>query len=467
MDGKLKESPFIKEEKANNTEKINGFKQTEIGWIPEDWEVVRLGEVAEVIRGVSWRKEEATKEWKGIPVLTIPNVEKGKINFDFSYFLNKEQSPQKIIKPKDIVFVASSGSIENIGRNAMIKHLPFEDKIAFASFLAVIRAKQDAIAPEYLYFLINSHWIDFSTFAKRAADGKYNFQLREFERNILLPLPPLPEQQRIAKVLDKIQQAIEIQDRIIEETKNLKKSLMQKLFTEGLYGEEQKETEIGLIPKSWEVVRLGEVVQEILGGDWGVDSVNENEEEEYLKCRVIRGTDFPKLEKFVFDGIPIRFLKKRVIQKNQIRDGDLLIEISGGSKDQPTGRVFYVSNELLKEADLPLHFTNFVKSLRIKSQNAHPKFVFGYWTFLYHRGRTKKYEKQTTNIRNFKYQDFLYDEFIPLPPLEEQKQIARILSTVDRKIEIEQRKKELLKELFKTMLHKLMSGEIRLKEVDL
>ncbi|MGC8979625.1 restriction endonuclease subunit S, partial [Caldisericum sp.] len=56
---------------------------------------------------------------------------------------------------------------------------------------------------------------------------------------------------------------------------------------------------------------------------------------------------------------------------------------------------------------------------------------------------------------------------VPLPPLEEQKQIAHILSTIDKKIEVEQKRKEILKELFKTMLHKLMSGEIRLKDVEI
>ena len=113
----------------------NNFKQTEIGLIPEDWEVVRLGEVAKVVRGVSWRKTEANKEGKGIPVLTIPNVEKGKINFEFNYFLTKSVSRQKLLNLKDIIFVASSGSIENVGRNAILKYLPFE-RIAFASFLS-------------------------------------------------------------------------------------------------------------------------------------------------------------------------------------------------------------------------------------------------------------------------------------------------------------------------------------------
>ena len=240
---------------------MSKFKQTEIGLIPEDWEVVRLGEVARLVRGISWRKNEVNKEGKGIPIITIPNIGDGRIDYEFRYFLTKNISPEKLIKLKDIILVGSSGSIENIGRNVLIKYLPFET-IGFASFLVVLRTqKVDRLLPEFLSFLVNSKWIDFKRFTKRAADGKFNFQLRDFERNALIPLPPLSEQKKIVKVLDKIQQAIEIQDRIIEQVRNLKKSLMQKLFTEGLYGEEQKETEIGFIPKSWKVVRLGEVAE--------------------------------------------------------------------------------------------------------------------------------------------------------------------------------------------------------------
>jgi type I restriction enzyme S subunit len=76
-----------------------------------------------------------------------------------------------------------------------------------------------------------------------------------------IPLPFVEEQQKIAKVLSTIQRAIEQQDKIIETTRKLKKSLMHKLFTEGLNGEEQKETEIGRVPKSWDVVRLGDITE--------------------------------------------------------------------------------------------------------------------------------------------------------------------------------------------------------------
>lgn len=238
-----------------------GFKETEIGIIPEDWEVVRLGDVAELIRGVSWRKDEANKGGVGLPVISIPNIGIGTLDFNFHHFLTKKVSDQKLLKSSDIVFVGSSGSIHNVGRNALIKYLP-TNKISFASFLALIRVRKNELISDFLYYLVNSEWVDFKKFVKRAADGKYNFQLRDFQDNALIPLPPLPEQQQIAKVLSTAQCAIEHQDKIIEATRKLKKSLMHNSFTEGLNGEEQKETEIGRVPKSWDVVRLGDVCKQ-------------------------------------------------------------------------------------------------------------------------------------------------------------------------------------------------------------
>ncbi|MCD6219678.1 restriction endonuclease subunit S [Candidatus Calescamantes bacterium] len=435
--------------------KENHFKQTEIGLIPEDWEVVRLGEVAKVVRGVSWKKTEANKEGKGIPVLTIPNVEKGKINFEFNYFLTKSVSRQKLLNLKDIIFVASSGSIENIGRNAILKFLPFE-RIAFASFLSALRSEINEIIPEFLYFLINSRWVDFTKFVKRAADGKYNFQLRDFERNALIPLPPIEEQRKIVRVLDKIQQAIELQDRIIEQAKNLKKSLMQKLFTKGLYGEEQKETKIGLIPKSWKVVRLGELYKrKIIELQNGFACGSWNEE----------GKGIPQIRPFnITNGGQITLEKLKYIQPNgniekyMLKIGDIVF--NNTNSEELVGRTAYWRIE----GNFTL--SNHMTIIRIlKKDLIDPIFLASYLHKKWIDGLYLKIRRRYVNQASVTL-TILESLHIPLPPLEEQKQIAHILSVVDKKIEVEQRRKQVLKELFKTMLNKLMSGEIRLKEIE-
>ena len=73
----------------------------------------------------------------------------------------------------------------------------------------------------------------------------------------LIPLPPLDEQRKIAGVLGVVQRAMEQQERLIALTTELKKALLHQLFTQGLRGEPQKQTEIGPVPESWEVVPLG------------------------------------------------------------------------------------------------------------------------------------------------------------------------------------------------------------------
>jgi len=255
-----------------------------------------------------------------------------------------------------------------------------------------------------------------------------------------LPLPPLEEQRKIAKVLDTIQQAIELQDNIIERTKELKKALMRKLFTEGLYGEEQKETEIGLIPKSWKVVRLGEVAkqrkEQVLPSGEG--------KFRYVGLEHIESGE-TRIRRYNFDN-KVKSTKYRFYQ------GDILY-----------GKLRPYLDKAVKA-----HFDGICSTDIIPIQTNESKIISDYLVNLMHLPSFIKYATSTmTGVNHLRTSWKALSNFkLPLPPFEEQKQIAHILTTVDEKIEIEQRKKQLLKELFKTMLHKLMRGEIRLKGVE-
>jgi len=103
---------------------------------------------------------------------------------------------------------------------------------------------------------------DFSSYAAGVSVPTLN---RNLVHAAEISVPPLPEQKKIAAVLLTIQRTIETQEKIIQSVHDLKKSTMQRLFTRGLGGEKTKMTEIGEIPKSWEVVRM-EILGEIVTG---------------------------------------------------------------------------------------------------------------------------------------------------------------------------------------------------------
>mgnify|MGYP000067933077 CR=1 FL=1 len=190
---------------------------------------------------------------------------------------------------------------------------------------------------------------------------------------------------------------------------------------------------------AWITKKLGEICEEIISGDWGT----EREKTGSVLCKVIRGTDFILAQKGKLSEFPDRYIDIEKFEKIKLKQGDILVEISGGSKDQPTGRIlFWDRNETI-----PIAFSNFVKKILLNTEIVEPKFFFRYWQFLYFKGITKNYEDRTTNIRNFKLKEFLENEEIPIPPLPIQQKIVQILDTIQSAVEIQEKIIEKTKEL--------------------
>jgi type I restriction enzyme S subunit len=157
--------------------------------------------------------------------------------------------------PKGTVLV---GCIGNVGKLGMVGN---DESATNQQINALIcNAEYD---PEFVYYCFHENR---DRLEKRAVKTTVPILNKTNFGNFELRVPPLPEQKKIAEILSTVQRAIEEQERIIQTTTELKKALMQKLFTEGLRNEPQKKTEIGPIPESWEVCKVGDVAKIQSGG---------------------------------------------------------------------------------------------------------------------------------------------------------------------------------------------------------
>jgi type I restriction enzyme M protein len=183
------------------------------------------------------------------------------------------------------------------------------------------------------------------------------------------------------------------------------------------------------LPDGWKRLPLRELISEQLSGDWGDEHPAAGKPA--TRCAVIRGTDFPHVARMRLAGVPVRYITEASVKKRSPREGDVLIEISGGGKYQNTGRALFLTEKIFAAANDPVMFTNFTKLLRVHTDTMLPKYFFYAWSLLYDLGRTARYEKQPTNIKNFKLADFLNSEYVTFPEsLEEQQSIVDALDAI-------------------------------------
>jgi type I restriction enzyme, S subunit len=275
---------------------------------------------------------------------------------------------------------------------------------------------------------------------------------RIYEREIRIP--GTAEQEKIAAVLWKIQKAVEIEDAIARNARDLKKSLLRRLFTRGLRGELLKETEIGPVPQSWEVEPLSRV-REFL--QYGTSQRCELSRKGFPVLRI------PNVVAGKIDTSEIKYadMPAKAAENLRLSDGDLLFVRTNGQRD------FVGRCAVYKGKPAGALFASYLIRARLFTDRVNPDFVQAYTmtdtgkSFLSGRSHGAADGKFNINTQT------IDSTLIPLPLLEDQHEIADILQTVDRKIDIHESKKRSLQDLFKTTLNKLMTVQIRVNDLDI
>jgi type I restriction enzyme S subunit len=217
-----------------------GYKMTELGPLPEEWRVVRLGEVLERSFSGVWGEEPtvATKDdqYTIVRVIRVSDVEP---NSQIAYAkvpfraVRRRDAERCRLKPTDILVVKSSGSKTKVisGRSAIFEK-DSDNVYIPANFLLALRPSKVLSEAHFVwYYLLTpkaKQWVE------HVVEGSTYPNLNKAEYLAMpIPLPPLPEQRAIAHVLRTVQRAKEATEGVIAALKELKKSLMQHLFTYG------------------------------------------------------------------------------------------------------------------------------------------------------------------------------------------------------------------------------------------
>jgi type I restriction enzyme S subunit len=382
---------------------------------PNDWRMRSLGECCDVVTD-SCNPSSAN----GLPYLGLEHLVSGLPGLLGIGVSADVRSAKTKFSERDVLY----GKLRPYLRKAVLA--PFDG--ICSTDIIVMRAKAQFL-PEFLTYIVHSD--QFVDRAKATTSGvnhprtSWN-KLRPF----LIPVPPLPEQRRIAAVLTAVQRAIEQQERLILLTSELKSALMHKLFTEGTRGEPQKQTEIGHIPESWDVITIGDIFKFTSG-----------------KARPPKTTptlspDFP-IPVYGGNGV-LGYCGTAMFHRPMLVLGRVG-EYCGCS--HLTASPCWISDNALyaKEIKRPVNLQFFSELLSYMNLNQYSN---------------KMGQPLIT-------QGIIHPVKIRFPEIDEQAEIAATLNLANLKTKSENRQAHLTTDLFRTLLHKLMTAQIRVDKVDL
>ncbi len=255
----------------------------------------------------------------------------------------------------------------------------------------------------------------------------------------------IPEQRKIAEVLGTVHRAIEQQERLIALTAELKKTLLHQLFTQGLRNEPQKQTEIGPIPESWEVVKLSDV------------------------CWFQSGGTPSKQRPDYWEGT-IPWVSPKDMKRPRLSNVvDHISEeaLDQGSKLAPAGSVFVVVRGMILAKDVPVALAEVPMAINqdMKAIVPGPRLLSDFLLYAMVAFKQMLFEKVgrsahgTMTLMSSEIASFQ----LPLPDKKTQQEIANAIKTLEKKHQIHQRRHATLTALFRTLLHELMTAQLQIK----
>ena len=410
----------------------------EVDW-PEHWKIAKLGDKAELKNGINFKKEQ---KGQGILTVDVLNMYSDGIYLDSTnlYRVDCKIRDRDLLRANDILFVRSSLKQEGVAWASLFGG--HEVPMTFCGFLIRARLTTSEINHEFLTHYFRTDFARRFLVSKSARLAITNISQATLS-SCPIPLPPLPEQRAIAHVLQTIQEAKAARQRELALERERKAALMDYLFSYGTKDEPRKQTEIGEIPESWEVVKFEEVAI-------FTKKPKELRYSEYHEIPFVPMELIPIAKPFSAELIPKT--NDELSSGTYFEPGDILL-----AKITPS---FENGKQCIID-ELPTPFgiatTEVIPTREVVGVSN--KFYLFYYLLLSEVRTLLAGKMQGTTGRQRLSKQTLSSLEIPLPPLPEQGAIAKVFQAIDEKTATLEQEVVHLEELFHAMLDELMTGK--------
>ena len=357
---------------------------------PKGWPTKRLSELAEYSIGLTYKPEQICDD--GTIVLRSGNIQDGKISFSDIVRVNAPIKESLFVKEDDILMCSRNGSASLVGKVAMIPDI--NEPMTFGAFMTIIRSAE----AKYLYLYFQSQ-----DFRERVSEGKSSTM-----------------NQITQKMLDKVE--VPFPDKDVRETLSAIASQADK----SKFGDFKSQF-IEMFGTVESYCKLEDLVSDTFPGEWGSEPTSEN------AIKVIRTTNFTNEGHLDLADVVTRDIEPKKVARKKLKQGDTILERSGGTKDNPVGRVVFFD----EIGDYLLN--NFTQALRPK-ESVNPVYLFYalYNSYNINKAAMRAMASQTTGIQNLSMSDFM-SKSIVLPSRDEQNKFEQIYRQADKsKFELKQ-----------------------------
>ena len=409
----------------------SGYKKTEVGVIPKEWDVKQLGQIGEALIGLTYRPEDVRKD--GTLVLRSSNIQDGVLRFDDNVFVETEIAPRIMVRPQDILICVRNGSRDLIGKSVLLG-----DRAAgmtFGAFMAVFRSPHG----QFLNYLFQSAII------KRQIDQHLGATINQITNkslnSFLVPFPPTVKEQRaIAEALGDVDALLGALDAVLAKKRDLKQAVMQQLLT--------GQTRLPGFSGDWNRKAIGDVASKVGSGvtPTGGERVYKAVGRVFLRSQNIGwGNLQTDNVAFIDEETHANF------PATEIREGDVLLNITGAS----IGRCAVADSRVdggnvnqhvcIIRADVDAMYPHFLKMFLLSS--------FGQKQIDAFQAGGNRQGLNFVQVRSIT---------LPVPSLPEQIAIAAVLTDMDAELTALEARRAKTQALKQGMMQELLTGRTRL-----